>query len=173
MHVRDKNAPRVFKIHPTVFIAETATVIGDVTIAKESSVWFSAVVRGDAEPITIGEETNIQDNCTIHVDDGYPTRIGNRATIGHGAIVHGAIVEDDVLIGIGALILSRTKIGSHSIIAAGAVITEGMEIPPNSLVMGVPGKIIRQVTDVEIERIHSGSRSYVERAKNYWKGIYK
>lgn len=173
MHIRDKNAPRVFKIHPTAFIAETATVIGDVTIAKESSVWFSAVVRGDAAPITIGEGTNVQDNCTIHVDDNQPTRIGHRVTIGHGVIVHGAVIEDDVLVGIGALILSGAKIGSHSIIAAGALVTEGMEIPPRSLVMGVPGKIIRQVTDAEIERIHEGSRNYVERAKNYWKGIYK
>lgn len=173
MHPKDKSAPRVIKIHPTVFIAETATVIGDVTIGKESSVWFSAVLRGDASPITIGEGSNVQDNAVIHVDQGGPTHIGNHVTIGHGAIVHAAEVEDEVLIGMGAVILSRARIGLHSIIAAGSVVPEGMQVPPRSLVMGVPGKIVRHVTEEEIERIHSATRNYIERAKNYWKGIYK
>lgn len=173
MHPKDKSAPRVIKIHPTVFIAETATVIGDVTIGKESSVWFSAVLRGDASPITIGEGSNVQDNAVIHVDQGGPTHIGNHVTIGHGAIVHAAEVEDEVLIGMGAVILSRARIGLHSIIAAGSVVPEGMQVPPRSLVMGVPGKIVRHVTEAEIERIHSATRNYIERAKNYWKGIYK
>ncbi len=173
MHPKDKSAPRVIRIHPTVFIAETATVIGDVTIGKESSVWFSAVLRGDGAPITIGEGTNVQDNAVIHVDQGGPTNIGRHVTIGHGAIVHAAEVEDEVLIGMGAVILSRAKIGSHSIIAAGSVVPEGMQVPPRSLVMGVPGKVVRHVTDEEIERIHNATRNYIERARNYWKGIYK
>ena len=173
MHPRDKSAPRVFKIHPSVFIAETATVIGDVSIGKECSVWFSAVIRGDAAPITIGEGTNVQDNAVVHVDTDTPTRIGKRVTIGHGAIVHAATVADDVLIGMGAIILSRANIGEHCIIGAGAVIPEDTHVPPRSLVLGVPGRVVRQVTEEEIARIHHGSESYIERAKNYWRGIYK
>lgn len=173
VHPKDKAAPRIIKIHPSVFIAETATVIGDVTIGKESSVWYSAVLRGDAAPITLGEGTNVQDNAVIHVDVGEPTHIGKRVTIGHGAIVHAAIIEDQVLIGMGAIILSRAKIGSLSIIAAGSVVPEGKAIPPRSLVMGVPGKIVRHVTDEEIAKIQAGADNYIERAKNYWIGIYK
>ena len=173
MHPRDKSAPRQFKIHPTVFVAETATVVGDVTIARDSSVWFSAVLRGDGAPITIGQGCNIQDGAIVHVDPGYPSVIGDRVTIGHGAIVHGATVEDDVLIGMGAILLNGARVGSLSIIAAGTVISEGNEIPQRSLVMGVPGKVVRPVTDADIERIRDGSLHYVERAKNYWKGIYK
>ena len=173
MHPKDKSAPRVIKIHPTVFIAETATVIGDVTIGKDSSIWFSAVLRGDAGPITVGEGTNVQDNAVIHVDVGEPTSVGRRVTIGHGAIIHSATVEDHVLIGMGAIVLSRAKIGSHSIIAAGSVVPEGREIPPRSLVMGVPGKVVRHVTDEEATQIEAGAEHYIERAKNYWRGIYK
>jgi carbonic anhydrase/acetyltransferase-like protein (isoleucine patch superfamily) len=173
VHPKDKSAPRVIKIHPTVFIAETATVIGDVTIGRESSVWFSAVLRGDAAPITIGEGTNVQDNAVIHVDVRAPTHIGKHVTIGHGAIVHAANVEDDVLIGMGAIILNRAKIGAYSIIAAGSVVPEGMQVPPRSLVMGVPGKVVRDVNEEEIERIRDGALTYIERAKNYWRGIYK
>ncbi|MGB8648950.1 MAG: gamma carbonic anhydrase family protein [Anaerolineae bacterium] len=173
VHLKDKSTPRQFKIHPTAFIAETATVIGDVTIAKDSSVWFSAVLRGDAAPITVGEGTNVQDGAVLHVDEDVPCRIGNRVTIGHGAIVHGALVEDDVLIGLGAIVLNKAHIGSFSLIAAGALVPEGMEIPPRSLVMGVPGKIVRPVSDADMEHIQSGAQNYIERARNYWKGIYK
>ncbi len=173
MHPKDKATPRVFKIHPTVFVAETATVIGDVTIGKDSSVWFSAVLRGDAAAITVAEATNVQDSAVIHVDPGIPATIGKRVTIGHGAIIHGATVEDEVLIGMGAIILNGARIGAHSIVAAGSVVPEGKEIPPNSLVMGVPGQVVRHVTEEEITRIQDGARHYVERAKNYWKGIYK
>jgi carbonic anhydrase/acetyltransferase-like protein (isoleucine patch superfamily) len=173
MHPKDKLAPRVIKIHPSVFIAETATVIGDVTIGKDSSVWFSAVLRGDAAPISIGDGTNVQDNAVIHVDQEAPTSIGRRVTIGHGAIVHSAKIDDHVLIGMGAIILSRAVIGTHSIIAAGSVVPEGREIPPRSLVMGVPGKVVRHVTDEEVAQIEGGAEHYVERARNYWRGIYK
>lgn len=173
MHPKDKAAPRVIRIHPTVFIAETATVIGDVTIGKEASIWFGAVLRGDASSIMIGEGTNVQDNVTIHGDADTPVIIGKRVTIGHAAVVHGATIEDDVLIGIGAIVLNHALIGEQSIIAAGTLITEGTEVPPRSLVMGVPGKVMRQVNDDEIARTQDGTKIYVERAKNYWRGIYK
>lgn len=173
MHPKDKAAPRVIRIHPTVFIAETATVIGDVTIGKEASIWFGAVIRGDASSIIVGEGTNVQDNVTIHSDADTPVIIGKRVTIGHAAVVHGATIEDDVLIGIGAIVLNHTRIGEQSIIAAGTLITEGTEVPPRSLVMGVPGKVIRQVNDDEFARTQDGAKIYVERAKNYWRGIYK
>ncbi len=160
-------------IDPTAFIASTATVIGDATIAKEASVWFSAVVRADAEPIRIGEGSNVQDTAVLHVDPGFPCIIGARVTVGHGAIIHGATVEDDVLIGMGARILNGARIGSLSIVAAGALVPEGMQVPPRSLVMGIPGKVVRPVNDADIEKIKHGAVAYIERAKNYWKGIYR
>ncbi len=173
MSPQDKSASRAFKIHPSVFIAETGTVIGDVTIGKDSSVWFSAVLRGDSAPIFVGEGTNIQDNAVVHVDTDMPAVIGKRVTVGHSAIVHAATVEDDVLIGMGAIILSGAKIGSFSIIAAGAVVVEGEEIPARSVVMGIPGRVVRQIKDKEVAMIEADAQRYIERAKNYWKGIYK
>ncbi len=173
MHPREKPAARPFKIHPTVFVAETATVVGDVTIARDSSVWFGAVLRGDDAPVTVGEGTNVQDNAVLHEDLDLPCTIGNRVTIGHGAIIHGATVEDDVLIGMGAIILNGARIGSWSIVGAGAVVPEGMQVPSRSLVLGVPARVTRPVRDEEIERIKHGSTVYIERARNYWKGIHK
>lgn len=161
------------KIHPSVFIAQNATVVGNVSIGRESSVWFGAIIRGDSAPIVIGDGTNVQDHVVIHADADAPAKIGSRVTIGHGAIVHGAIVRDDVLVGIGAIILNRAHIGEHCIIAAGALVPEDVEIPPRSLVVGVPAKVVRQVTDADIERIHRGAREYVKSAKNYQKGISK
>ncbi len=167
------SAPRVFKIHPSVFIAETATVIGDVTIGRDSSVWFSAVVRGDSAPIMISEGTNIQDNAVIHVAAGMPAVVGAHVTIGHGAIVHAATVDDNVLIGMGAIILSGAFIGAFSIIGAGAVVAEGVEIPPSSVVMGIPGRVVRKVRDKEVFMIEEDAQRYIERARNYSKGIYE
>ncbi len=160
------------KIDPSVFIAETARVVGDVSIGKESSVWFGTVIRGDSAPIVIGDATNVQDNAVIHVDSDAPTTIGDRVSIGHAAIVHGATVADDVLLGMGAIILNRARIGEYSIIAAGALVPEGIEIPPRSLVIGIPGKVVRQVNESEIVRIQRGAREYVQFAKNHRKGIY-
>ncbi len=160
------------EIHPTAFIAGTATVIGEVTLGKESSVWYSAVLRADSAAITIGEGTNIQDNAVIHVDEGMPTVIGNRVTIGHGAIIHGATVGDDVLIGMGAIILNGAKVGSHSIIAAGSVIPEGKVIPARSMVMGVPARVVRTVKGEDIAKIEHGAKHYIERVNKYREGKY-
>lgn len=174
MRPKDKNpTASPTHIHPTVFIAETATIVGDVTIYQDASVWFGAVIRGDADKIVIGEGTNVQDGVVIHCDAGLPTTIGKRVVIGHRAVVHGARIADNVMIGIGAIVLNGAKIGEYSIVAAGALVPEGKEIPPRSLVMGVPGKVVREVTEQEIKRITDGAQTYIERAKNYWRGIYK
>jgi carbonic anhydrase/acetyltransferase-like protein (isoleucine patch superfamily) len=174
MHPREKSASlSPTRIHPTVFVAETATILGEVTIYPDASVWFGAVIRGDADKIVIGQGTNVQDGVVIHCDENLPTIIGKRVTIGHRAVIHGAIIADHVLIGIGAIILNGARVGEYSIIAAGALVGEGKEIPPRSLVMGIPGKVVREVNEEEIKRIESGADHYIERAKNYWRGVYK
>ncbi len=160
-------------IHASVFIADTARVIGNVTIGEASSVWFGAVLRADPDPIVIGVGTSIQDNVVIHVDSDAPATIGSRVTVGHGAIIHGATIEDDVLIGIGAIVLNGARIGNHSIIAAGAVVTEGTEIPPRSMVMGIPGKVVRAINEADVAHIQRAAKNYVERSKKYLKGEYR
>jgi carbonic anhydrase/acetyltransferase-like protein (isoleucine patch superfamily) len=153
-----------------VFIAPTATVIGNVQIAPGSSVWFGAVLRSDMAVIQIGRNTSVQDNAIIHVSEGVETIIGDQVTIGHGAIVHGAQVEDTVLIGIGAIVLDGATVGTGSIIGAGAVVTEGMEIPDRSLVLGVPGKVVRQVTAEQLRSIEANAKSYAALTQRYLKG---
>jgi len=153
-----------------VFIAPTATVTGNVKIAPGSSVWFGAVLRSDMALIQIGRNTSVQDNAIIHVSEGVETIIGDRVTIGHGAIVHGAQVEDTVLIGIGAIVLDGARVGTGSIIGAGAVVTEGTEIPDRSLVLGVPGKVVRQVTAEQLELIEANAKSYTALAQRYLRG---
>ena len=155
------------KIDSSAFIAPTAIIIGDVTIGPESSVWYGAVVRGDISPVVIGQGSNVQDGAVVHVDIGQPTTIGNGVTLGHGAIVHGCTIEDNVLIGIRAVVLTGAVIGANSIVGAGAVIPEGTVIPPNSLVLGVPGKVVRKLDDEHVERIRTYARHYVEYAKVY------
>jgi carbonic anhydrase/acetyltransferase-like protein (isoleucine patch superfamily) len=148
-------------VDPKAFIHPAAHVIGDVTLAARVSVWPTAVLRGDTAPITVGEDSNIQDGTIVHVDRGVPCTIGKRVAIGHRAIIHGATIMDDVLIGMGAIVLNRATIGSGSIVGAGAVVREGMQIPENSLVVGVPGKIIRETTPEERERIARTVASYL------------
>jgi len=153
-----------------VFIAPTATVTGNVKIAPGSSVWFGAVVRGDVALIEIGRDTSVQDNAIIHVSEGVETRIGDQVTIGHGAIVHGAHIEDTVLIGIGAIILDGVTVGEASIVGAGAVIPENVQIPQRSLVVGVPGKVIKEVTQEQIRWIEANAESYTKLARRYLRG---
>ena len=153
-----------------VFIAPTATVIGNVQIAPGSSIWFGAVLRSDMALIQIGRNTSVQDNAIIHVSEGVETIIGDQVTIGHGAIVHGAQVGDTVLIGIGAIVLDGATIGTGSIIGAGAVVTEGIEIPDRSLVLGVPGKVVRQVTVEQLRSIEANAKSYAALAQRYLQG---
>lgn len=153
-------------IHPNAFIAETADVLGDVTIGQGSSLWYGAVARGDMSYITIGKYTNIQDNATVHVDTDLPCKIGDYTTVGHNAVVHGCEVGNNCLIGMGSIILNGAVIGDNCIIAAGALITEGAIIPPNSLVMGSPGKVKREVTKEEIETVRYNAIRYEELWRN-------
>lgn len=143
-----------------------ATLLGNVQIGQKSSVWYNAVIRADSESISIGEETNVQDQCVLHTDQGYPLRIGNRVTIGHSAVVHGCTIEDEVLIGMGAIIMNGAHIGKHSMVGAGCVVPENMKVPENSVVVGVPARIIKSVNDVQVENIIKNAKHYVEISKN-------
>lgn len=162
--IKDKknNIEKNTKINSEAFIAETADVVGDVTIGEGSSMWYGAVARGDMSYIKIGKKTNIQDNATVHVDTDLPCIIGDYVTVGHNAVVHGCEVGNYCLIGMGAIILNGAVIGDNCIIAAGSLITEGAVIPPNSLVMGSPGKVRREVTAEEIETIKDNAVRYEE-----------
>lgn len=157
-------------IDPSSYIHPQALVLGDVTLGARASVWPTAVVRGDSAPITIGADSNVQDGTVVHVDHGVPCTIGARVAIGHRAIVHGATVEDDCLIGMGAILLNHVRVGRGSIVGAGAVCPERMEIPPDSLVLGVPARVIRPTTPLERERIQRTVASYVALQAEYRAG---
>lgn len=148
-------------ISTTAFVHAAATILGDVTLGPRVSVWPTAVLRGDSDAIVVGEDSNIQDGTIVHVDPGVPCTIGARVAIGHRAIVHGATIADDCLIGMGAILLNRVQVGSGTIVGAGAVCREGMEIPPNSLVVGVPAKVIRETTPEERDRIAQTVQAYL------------
>lgn len=153
--------------------AYNATVTGDVTIGEETSLWFGAVIRGDVAPVRIGRRANVQDNCVIHCDNGYPNVIEDDVVIGHGAIVHGEFVGKGTLIGMGATILGRTKIGRECLIAAGAVVPPGLEVPDGMLVMGVPGKIARPVREEDLQYMRSLTAHYVKLAQRYVAGEFE
>lgn len=150
-----------------VYIAPGAIVRGDVTIGDGSSIWFHSVARAESSSIVIGNKTNIQDNCVLHVDHGADLRIGNQVTIGHGAIIHGCTVKDHTLIGMGAIVMNHAVIGENCIVGAGTLITQNTVIPDNSLVLGNPGKIIRSVTDAEKDNIRQNADYYMEEAACY------
>ncbi len=149
------------------FVAPNAVVIGDVVIESGASIWFGVVLRGDVAPIRIGRRTNVQDNTVIHVDADAPTTLGEDVTIGHAAIVHGCVVEDGAQVGMGAIVLSHAVIGSGSMIAAGAVVPEGMSVPSGSVVMGVPGRVRRDVSDEERGALRQRAAAYSERGSIY------
>ncbi|WP_210585984.1 gamma carbonic anhydrase family protein [Streptomyces sp. GESEQ-35] len=153
------------KVDPGAFVAPTASVIGDVTLAAGASAWYGAVLRGDVESIAVGASSNVQDNCTLHADPGFPVSVGERVSIGHNAVVHGATVEDDCLIGMGATVLNGAVIGAGSLVAAQALVPQGMRVPPGSLVAGVPAKVRRELTDEEREGITLNGTMYAELGK--------
>ena len=149
------------------FVADGAHLIGQITIGDQASIWFNAVLRADIAAITVGARSNIQDNSTIHVDFGYPTVIGEDTTVGHGVTIHGSIVENQVLVGMGAVILIGCTIGHGSIVGAHALLPERRHIPPRSLVLGSPGRIVRAITDDEMNEILHNAQHYVDQAAAY------
>jgi len=154
-------------IEENVFCAENATLIGEVIIEKDASVWFNTVLRADNELIKIGEGSNIQDNCTVHVDEGYSVEIGKGVTVGHNVVLHGCKVGDNSLIGMGSILLDGVEIGENTIIGAGSLVTSGKKIPSGVLCLGSPAKVIRELTQEEIQSIGNSSCHYIEKSKKY------
>ena len=163
----DLGEHRVQTIGDEYFVAPNAAVIGSVSLGRDVSVWFSAVLRADSSPITIGDRSNVQDTAVVHVDGDAPTVVGADVTIGHAATVHGCTVGDFSLVGIGATILSHAVIGKYCIIGANALITERKEFPDRSLIMGVPAKRVREVTEEEMEMLRESAAHYVEQGRRY------
>jgi carbonic anhydrase/acetyltransferase-like protein (isoleucine patch superfamily) len=159
-------------VEPTIFIARGAIVLGEVQLGRDASVWYNAVIRGDAERISIGEATNIQDLSMVHADPGYPCVVGSRVTVGHRVILHGCTVEDDCLIGMGAILLTGVRVGKGSIVGAGAVLLEGTEVPPGSLVVGIPGRVVRQVDEAMTARVDVSWRHYIADAQRHHAGAF-
>lgn len=155
------------RIDPEAFLAPTSVAVGDVTLGSGSSVWYHAVLRGDGDSITLGSRSNVQDNCTVHADPGFPVLVGDRVSVGHNAVLHGCTVEDDVLIGMGATVLNGARIGAGSLIAAQALVPQGMEVPPGSLVAGVPAKVRRELTAEERAGLELNAAVYVELARKH------
>jgi carbonic anhydrase/acetyltransferase-like protein (isoleucine patch superfamily) len=153
------------------YVADTAVLIGRVRLKKDSSVWFGAVLRGDNEWIELGERSQIQDNATLHTDPGFPLVIGSNCVIGHNVILHGCIVGDDCLIGMGAIMLNGSKIGRNCLIGAGAVVTERKTFPDNSLIVGAPARVIRTLDEKASEMIREGADVYVQRWRQYAKNL--
>ncbi len=155
-------------IHRTAFIAEHAVVVGDVTVGRESSLWFNTVARGDVHSIKIGTRTNVQDNSMLHITSGkYPLEIGDFVTVGHNAIVHGCVIEDKVLVGMGAIVLDGARIHGESIVGAGALVPPGFSVPSGKLAVGVPAKVVRDLTEEEKESIKISAENYVKNSKIY------
>lgn len=153
------------------FIADTATVIGRVRLKQDASVWFGSVLRGDNEWIEIGEESNIQDNCTLHTDIGFPLTVGSQCTVGHNVILHGCTVGATCLIGMGAVVLNGARIGRNSLVGAGALVTEGREFPDNSLIVGAPARAVRSLDAAAVKQVVAASRHYVANWQRYAKGL--
>ncbi len=154
-------------IHDTAYVAAEATVIGRVTMAAHSSIWSGAVIRGDNEPIVVGEGSNIQEGAVLHTDPGCPLTIGEKVTIGHQAMLHGCTIEDGALIGIQAIVLNRAVIGKNSLVGAGAVVTEGKVFPERSLILGSPAKVVRTLSDDDVANLQRNAQGYAERAARF------
>lgn len=155
------------EIDETVFVAESADIIGDIIINKNSSIWYNVVIRGDEQPIRVGENTNIQDGCIVHTGWDVPTQIGNNVTIGHKALIHGCKIGDNTLIGMGSIVLDNAEIGEFVLLGAGSLVPPGKKIPSGVLAMGSPAKVIRELTDKEKESIKKSAVDYIESAKRH------
>ncbi|MFG2681020.1 gamma carbonic anhydrase family protein [Streptomyces sp. NPDC048392] len=159
------------KVDAEAFVAPTSAVVGDVTLHAGASVWYGAVLRGDVERISVGANSNVQDNCTLHADPGFPVTVGERVSIGHNAVVHGATVEDDCLVGMGATVLNGAVIGAGSLVAAQALVPQGMRVPPGSLVAGVPAKVKRELTDEERQGVTLNGTMYAALAGQHREAV--
>lgn len=155
------------------FIAETATLIGKIRLRRSASVWFGAVLRGDNEWIEIGENSNVQDNCTCHTDNGFPLTIGNNCTIGHNVILHGCTIEDGALIGMGSIVMNGARIGRGSVVGAGSVITEGKIFPEHALIIGAPARVIRTLSPEQAAAMGGAAAFYVANGPRFSKGLKK
>jgi len=154
-------------IRPTAYVAPNATIIGEVHVAADASVWFGCVLRGDNAPITVGARTNVQDLTVIHTDMEWPCTLGEGVTVGHRAVLHSATIEDGALVGIGAIVLNGAVVGQEALVGAGALVLEGMIIPPRHLALGVPARVVRELTDEEMERSRTFAAHYVARARAF------
>ena len=157
------------RINKNTYISESVDIIGKVNVEENVNIWFGTRLRGDMNIIIIGENTNIQENSVVHVDINSPCMIGNNVTIGHGTIIHGCSISDNVLVGMGSIILNNAKIGKNTIIGAGSLVTQGKEFPEGVLILGNPAKVIRQLTEAEIESIQRSADNYVSLSKKYKK----
>jgi len=166
----DEHQPR---IHSSAWVADSAQVMGAVTMEADASVWFGATVRGDTEHITIGEGANIQDGSVLHADHGMPLTVGRHVTVGHMVMLHGCTIGDESLIGIGAVVLNGAKIGRNCLVGAGSLVTEGKEFPDGSMIMGTPAKVVRQLTPEQIEGLRQSARHYIDNARRFKAGLQK
>jgi len=160
-------------IHDSAWIADTAQVMGAVSLHANTSVWFNAVIRGDTETITIGEGSNIQDLAVIHADNGLPVVVGKHVTVGHQVMLHGCTIGDESLIGIAAVVLNGARIGKNCVVGAGSVVTEGKEFPDGSLIMGTPAKVVRELTPEQIEGLRNSAKHYMNNALRFQNGLKK
>lgn len=170
VYVLDGHAPQ-FDHRPSNWIAPDATLIGKVRLGENAGLWFGVVARGDNELIHIGKNSNVQEHCVLHTDIGFPLTIGEGCTIGHRAMLHGCTIGDNSLIGIGAIILNGAKIGKNSLVGAGALVTEGKEFPDNSLIIGSPARVMRELSDDEIEKLRASAQSYVANGQRFRRGM--
>ena len=160
-------------IHETAYIVDNATVIGNVELKAQSSVWFGVKLRGDTERISIGERSNLQEGVVVHTDKGYPLTVGSNVTVGHQAMLHGCTIGDGSLVGIQAVILNGARIGRNCLVGAGALVTEGKEFPDNSLIVGSPAKVVRTLTEEQVAGLMASADMYVKRAANYRANLKK
>jgi len=161
------------QIAPSAWVADSAQVLGAVTLEADASIWFGATVRGDTEHITVGEGANIQDGSVLHADHGMPLRVGKHVTVGHMVMLHGCTIGDESLIGIGAVVLNGAKIGRNCLVGAGSLVTEGKEFPDGSMIMGTPAKVVRPLSPQQIEGLRQSARHYVENARRFKAGLKK
>jgi carbonic anhydrase/acetyltransferase-like protein (isoleucine patch superfamily) len=159
------------RLAATAWVADSARVVGDVSLADGASAWFGVVIRGDSDHIEIGRGSNIQDNSVVHADAGFPTTIGEYVTVGHQAMIHGCSIGDHSLVGIQAVILNGAKIGKHCLVGAGALVTEGQSFPDGSLILGTPARVVRQLTPEQMDGLTKTAEHYVENARRYRAGL--